>query len=326
MRIGKCLKTFFAAASILALSFASAETQAMVLKAGHVLAPSHPYHLGLVKFGELVEQKTNGEVKLEVFHSSQLGNEREMIEGLQLGTLDVTLVSTAPLAGFSNKFLVFDLPYIFKTREGAFSTVDGPVGKEILKDLEKKGIVGLAYWDNGFRHASNSKKPIVKPEDMQGIKIRTMENKIHMASFSAIGADPTPMAFGELFTALQQKTVDSQETPIPIFYTSNFYEVQKYLSLTGHFYSAAPLLISRMTWENLPAEHQDAVSQAAEEARGYERNLIKEMDDELISDLSNRGIQIIEVDKNLWAEAMASVYKDFKDVIGPEIIEQVREK
>lgn len=326
--MSKRTKFLFSVVSIALLAFVAGTCQAakMNLKAGHVLAPSHPYHLGLLKFSDLVSEKTNGEITIEVFHSGQLGNEREMIEGLQLGTLDVTVVATAPLAGFSKKFLVFDLPYIFKTPEVAFSTVDGPVGQEIMSDLEKKGIVGLAFWDNGFRHVSNSKLPLTKPEDMKGIKIRTMENKIHMASFSAIGADPTPMAFGELFTALQQKTVDASELPLAIFFTSNFFEVQEYLSLTGHFYSAAPLLISKGAWRKFTEEQKTAVQLAAEEARDYERNLLKEMDVDLKKDLSTRGVNIIEINKDEWAAAMSPVYKEFEKLIGADIIEKVREK
>ena len=312
--------------TLLSLTMGTAQAKEISLKVGHVLAPTHPYQLGLEKFSQLVSEKTGGEVKVEVFHSSQLGNEREMIEGLQLGTLDMTLVSTAPLSGFSNQFLVFDLPYIFKTPEVAHATVDGPVGQEILKTLENKGIIGLAYWENGFRHVSNSRQELKHPADVQGLKIRTMENKIHMASFKVAGADPTPMAFGELFTALQQKTVDAQENPIPVFYTSNFFEVQNYLSLSGHFYAASPFLVSKSVWNKLSDEHKQAIKAAAEEARDYERELIKKMDNELMADLVAKGVKITEVDKTEWAAAMQPVYQEYEKAIGAETIEKVREK
>ncbi len=302
------------------------QDQVFNLKVGHVLAPSHPYQSGLEKFAQIVDQKTNGKVKISAFHSSQLGNEREMIEGLQMGTLDMTLVSTAPLAGFSNKFLVFDLPFIFKTREAAYATLDGPVGTEIMDTLQEKGIIGLNYWENGFRHASNSQKALVLPQDITGMKIRTMENKIHMSSFKTIGADPTPMAFGELFTALQQKTVDAQENPVPVFFTSNFFEVQKHLSLTGHFYAASPLLISKTVWEKLPAAYQTAIKEASLEARDFERGMIKTMDTDLVEDLKAKGVTVTEVDKDVWAKAMAPVYKEFEGVIGADTIAKVQEK
>lgn len=312
--------------TFLSLAISSPQAKVIKLKVGHVLAPTHPYQLGLEKFSELVAQKTGGDVKVDVFHSSQLGNEREMIEGLQLGTLDMTLVSTAPLSGFSGQFLVFDLPYIFKTPEVAHATVDGPVGQEIMKTIEKKGMVGLAYWENGFRHVSNSRQELVHPSDIHGLKIRTMENKIHMASFKVANADPTPMAFGELFTALQQKTVDAQENPFPVFYTSNFFEVQDYLSVTGHFYAASPFLISKAVWKKLSDEHKTAIKAAAEEARDFERGLIAKADQELKADLIAKGVKITEVDKNEWAMAMAPVYKQFEKAIGADVIEKVREK
>lgn len=296
----------------------------LTMKIGHVLAPTHPYQQGLEKFSELVAQKTGGKVKIDAFHSSQLGNEREMIEGLQMGTLDMALVSTAPLAGFSKEFLVFDLPFIFQSREQAYKVLDGEIGSEILGTLENQSIIGLNYWENGFRNVTNSKKPIIHPEDMKGMKIRTMENKIHMASFKTVGADPTPMAFGELFTALQQKTVDSQENPLPIIYTSNFFEVQKYLSMTGHFYAAAPLLISKAKWDALPKDVQQAIQEAAVEARDFERGLIKKADADLADTLKQKGMEISEVDKNEWLKAMEPVYKQYEGEIGAETINKVR--
>jgi len=296
----------------------------ITMKIGHVLAPTHPYQQALEKFAELVGQKTGGKVKIDVFHSSQLGNEREMIEGLQMGTLDMTLVSTAPLSGFSKKFLVFDLPFIFQSREQAYKVLDGEIGIGMLGTLKDQNIVGLAYWENGFRNVTNSKKPIIHPEDMKGMKIRTMENKIHMASFKTIGADPTPMAFGELFTALQQKTVDAQENPLPIIFTSNFFEVQKYLSTTGHFYAAAPLLISKAKWDALPNDVQQAIQQAAVEARDFERGLIKKADSELADTLKKKGMELSEVDKNEWLNKMEPVYKQFENEIGADIIAKVR--
>lgn len=294
------------------------------LKVGHVLAPTHPYHLGLTKFSELVSEKTGGKVKVDVFPSSQLGNEREMIEALQMGTLDMTLVSTAPLAGFSNKFLVFDLPFIFQTREQAYKVVDGPIGTDIMQSLQQNGIVGLGYWENGFRNLTNSKRPVVKPEDAKGLKIRTMENKIHMASFKAVGADPTPMAFGELYTALQQKTVDGQENPLAIIYTSKFYEVQKYLSMTGHFYAASPLLVSKAVWDKLPADAQKALQEAAIEARDYERGLIQESDQKLLDEVKKLGMEVAEVDKAEWIKAMEPVYQEYEPQIGKDLIEQIK--
>ena len=296
----------------------------VTLKVGHAAPPSHPYQQGLEEFAKLVDQKTKGKVKIQTFHSSQLGNEREMIEGLQMGTLDMTLISTAPLAGFSSKFLVLDLPFVFSSPEHAYKVLDGQIGTEILDSLKAKGIIGLTFWENGFRHVTNSKKAIIHPADLKGIKIRTMENPIHMASFSQVGADPTPMAFGELFTALQQKTVDGQENPLPLIWTSNFHEVQKFLSLTGHFYAASPLLVSKKVWDKLPADAQTAIKEAAVEARKFERDQIQKMDKELVEKLKQKGVTISTVEKTEWVNAMLPVYKQFEGKIGADIIKKVQ--
>lgn len=298
--------------------------KALQIKVGHAAPPTHPYQMGLDKFKEAVAQKTNGKVDIESFHSSQLGNEREMIEGLQLGTLDMALISSAPLSGFSSKFLVLDLPFIFSSSEQAYKVLDGEIGTEILSSLKEKGIIGLAFWENGFRNITNSKRPIIHPADLKGIKIRTMENPIHMASFSQVGADPTPMAFGELFTALQQKVVDGEENPIPLIWTSNFHEVQKYLSLTGHFYAASPLLMSKAVWDKLPADVQGKIKEAATEARGFEREQIQQMDTKLLEEIKKKGIEVSSVDKTEWIEAMAPVYKKFENEIGADLIAKVR--
>ncbi|WP_366924414.1 TRAP transporter substrate-binding protein [Metallumcola ferriviriculae] len=297
--------------------------KAINIKIGHVLAPTHPYQTGLEEFAKLVEEKTEGQVTVDVFHSSQLGNEREMIEALQMGTLDMALVSTAPLAGFSNEFLVFDLPFIFDNRDNAYKVLDGEIGSGILSTLESKGIKGLGYWENGFRNVTNSQRPVIHPEDMQGLKIRTMENKIHMASFRTIGADPTAMAFGELFTALQQQTVDAQENPLPIIFTSNFFEVQDNLAMTGHFYAAAPMLISKQLWDGFSPEIQNAIQEAATEARDFERETVASMDSELLGTLKDKGMQVTEVDKAEWREAMQPVYEEFEKEIGADVIQKV---
>jgi len=304
-------------------SAVSAKT--LTLKVGHVLAPDHPYQTGLLYFSKLVKEKTNGEINIQVFPSSQLGNERDMIEGLQLGTLDISLVSTAPLSGFSKSFMVFDLPFIFKDRDSAYKVLDGKIGTESLNTLEKIGIKGLCYWENGFRNLTNDTRPINSPNDVKGLKIRLMENPVHMASFRALGADPTPMAFGELFTALQQGTIDGQENPLPIIWTSHFYEVQKYLAITEHFYAPAPLLISKARWNKLTSIQQDAIQKAAIEARDYERQLVKDMSDKLLEELIEKGMIVTYPDKNEFKKATRAVYEEFEDEIGKDFIKKVEE-
>ena len=309
--------------AVMLFAFASPALAEVVLKAGHVLAPVHPYHIGMEKFAELVAAKTNGEVKVEVFHSSQLGNERELVEALQMGTTDVCLISTAPMAGFSKDFLVYDLPYLFTSPEQAYAILDGPIGQATLKGIEKVDLIGLGFWENGFRNITNSKLEIKTPEDLKGLKIRTMENKIHMATFRALGADPTPIASGEVFTALQQQTVDGQENPLTGIFTSKYYEVQKYLSLTEHFYSPAPLLIGLEAWNKLSPEQQTAVQAAADEAKAFQRDLNQKEVAQAQKELAARGMTVTTVDKAVWKAAMAPIYKEFEAEIGADRLKEV---
>ncbi len=302
---------------------ASEPAKQIVLKAGHSVAPTHPYHLGLEKFAQLIEERTGGKVKIEIFHSNQLGNERDMIEGLQMGTVDMVVSSTGPIGGFEPKMLVVDLPFLFRDREHAYKVLDGEVGKELLSSLSSKGITGLAFWENGFRHITNSKKPINTPEDLKGLKIRTMENQVHMDSFKELGADPTPMAWSEVFTALQQKVIDGQENPIPIIYTQKVYEVQKNLALTGHFYSPALLLMSKAKFDSFDAETQKIFAETALEVATYERDLIKQMEDTQVDELKKLGVNVTTPDKTKLQEAVAPVYKKYETQFTKELIDKI---
>lgn len=301
----------------------SAETQ-IIYKVAHATATDHPYHTGLMKFDELLREKSNGRIGLEIFPSAQLGSERETIEGVQMGTIDMTLVSTAPLSGFSDSFLLVDLPFIFTSREHAYAVLDGEIGQKMFADLEGKGIKGLVYFENGFRNITNSKHPIVHPEDLKGVKIRTMENPIHIDAFRALGANPTPIAFGELFTALQQKTVDAQENPLALIYSSKFHEVQNYLSLTGHFYAPASLLMNEDQWNSLSAEDQELLMQCAHEAKDWQRAAVRAMDEDVLEKFKEAGLQVSEVDPFEWQKAMEPVYEKWQDTIGKDLIEQVK--
>ena len=296
---------------------------------GTTTPDAHPYNLGLVKMSELLSEKTNGAVTLDVFGNSQLGSERDLIEGLQLGSLQVTCVSTAPLAGFTDAFLVFDLPFIFETSEQARAVMDSEVGTQILNSVEDQGLKGLAWFENGFRNVTNNVKPITVPDDLKGIKIRTMENQMHMAAFQIMGSDPTPMAMGDVFTALQQGTIDAQENPVPIIETNKFFEVQKYISMTGHLFSPAPVFISKDYYDTLPAEYQTAVTEAAAEATPYQREQIDEQNVTGLESLTSNGMEVNEPEKAPFQEATAPIYdeyiKDEAGCVSPDIYAQVEE-
>ncbi len=291
------------------------------IRVSHTLAPESHYHQGLMHWKELVESRSNGSVKVEVFHSAQLGSERDVVEGVSLGTIEATLTSTGPLPNFTNAFMVFDLPFIVQDRQKAYTWMDGPNGKKILSSLESSGIKGLGIWENGFRNLTNSRRFVESPKDMDGLKIRLMENPIHVSTFETLGARAVPMPFGELFTALQQSTVDGQENPLVIIDTSKFYEVQDYLSLTGHFYSPAVLLINLDFWNNtLTEEERQIVTQAEAESRKWQRNFSMKGEQDLRKKLQERGMQIADVDATEWFEMVQPVYQQFADKIDQEMV------
>ncbi|HCL90589.1 MAG TPA: C4-dicarboxylate ABC transporter substrate-binding protein [Candidatus Atribacteria bacterium] len=303
-------------------SFVFAEPK-FVLKLGHIANPEKPYAQAAVKFAELVKEKTNGEVEIQIFPSSQLGNQRDLVEGLTFGTVDMTLTSTAVLANFLPKMAIFDLPFIFRDIPHTYKALD-TIGMEMGKDLEAKGMKLLAFFENGVRHLTNNIRPVRTPEDMKGLKIRVMEQPVYIEMMKALGANPTPMAFGELFTALQQGTVDGQENPVSHIWTKRFFEVQKYISLTGHTYSAEPLLISMITWNKLSPEYQEAIMQSAVEALDWHRSKCVELDKGFWKNVIESGkCEIIEVDKEPFRKATAVVWKMFEDQVGKENIERI---
>ncbi|MCR4710937.1 MAG: TRAP transporter substrate-binding protein, partial [Clostridia bacterium] len=230
----------------------------------------HPAVQGVMKFAELIEEKSGGRMHMDVFHSAQLASDRDCIEGMQMNTIQCGIMVSSALAGFTDTFLIFDLPFLFENSEQGMKLCQSEVGESILATLDNIGIKGLGFMNYGMRNITNNVRPINAPDDLKGIKIRTMENPIHMAAFSTMGADPTPMAFGELFTALQQGTIDAQENPLSVITSSKFNEVQKYLSVTEHVYSAAPLMVSKAAYDALPDDLKAVVDEAGKEACAWE--------------------------------------------------------
>jgi len=315
-----CLITLITVSLLGSFVFASPK---YVLKLGHVAEPAKPYAQGAVKFAELVYEKTNGEVEIQIFPSSQLGNQRDLVEGLTFGTVDLTLTSTAVLANFLPKMAIFDLPFIFRDIPHTYKALD-TIGVEMGKDLEPLGLKLLAFFENGVRHLTNSRRAVEVPEDMKGLKIRVMEQPVYIEMMNALGANPTPMAFGELFTALQQGTVDGQENPVSHIWTKRFFEVQKYISLTGHTYSAEPLLISTISWDKLPVDFQKAITDSAIEALDWHRSQCVELDKGFWKNVIESGkCEIVEVDKEPFREATAGVWKMFEDQVGKENIDKI---
>lgn len=302
------------------------KTSEKLMKLAVVTSEDRSLTKGLVKFGELVESKTNGSIKVEVYPNGQLGGDREVFESLQFGSIQGTTMSTGPIAQFVPKFNVFDLPFLFPNSEVAYEVLDGKIGSDLLAELESQNVIGLNYWENGFRHLTNGVKEVKTPDDVKGLKIRTLENDLHMDIWSELGANPTPMAFTELFAGLQQGVVDGQENPVGNVTANKFYEVQKYLSKTGHVYNASPFLISKDFWNTLSDEEKKAVQEAADEARDHQRELNQKEDEDGYKFLTENGMTVTDItdeEKEAFLEKVKPVYEKYSASIGEEFVDEL---
>ncbi|MDA3951493.1 MAG: TRAP transporter substrate-binding protein [Spirochaeta sp.] len=307
---------------------AAAAEETFTITAGIGLNDKSAQYQSFEYFKELVEENSDGRITVDLYHSSQLGDDREMMEALQLGTQEMTCPSTAPIAPFVDGYKVFDLPFIFPNEGAADYVLDSEIGQDLLDDLSDIGIKGLVYWENGFRQLTNDVRPVRTPADVEGLKVRTMENPIHLAAWQTMGANPTPMAFGELFSALQQDVVDGQENPWGTIYLQNFPEVQQYTTNTGHVYSPFVLMIAQEYWDNLPANLQDVVMDAAEKSRDHNRDLNRKLNAEYLEELKD----VMEVtilsneEKMAFQEATSDVYEQYSEEIGADLVNAVRAK
>ena len=295
------------------------------LKLGHGAAPDNPRNIVAQEFAKAVAEKSGGRIGIEVFPSESLGSDRQMIESLIMAGLDLSINSQGPVAAYDEKLNVVGLPFLFSKPEQVYEVLDGPIGDELAAPLEKKGFKLLAYWDNGFRHITNNKLPINKPEDLIGLKIRTPEDKLTIAIFKALGSNPAPFAFGELYMALQQGQFDGQENPVTNIYFSKLYEVQKYLSLTNHKYEFCPLVVSMATWRRLPADLQVILKDLAVEYAGKHRELNNKTNADLTEKMSSLNVLVNQADIPALRAACQSVYKDFEPVFGKALIDRILE-
>ena len=308
----------------LGLTFAAhAQT---VLKIGYATTKESHYGVGSTAFCDEVEKGTQGRYKCQQFPSSALGGEREMIEGVQIGTLDVVNTSTGPVGNFVPEVKIVDIPFLFRDYDHARKVLDGPIGQDLLTKFQSRGIVALGWTENGFRHMTNSKRGIVKPSDAAGLKMRTMENKVHMDGYRAFGILPTPMAFPEVFGALQQGTVDGQENPIPVILSSKFSQVQKHLSLTGHVYSPALLLMSPRTWSKVSEADKKVFLDAAKKAGAAQRKKVNDDETNGIAQLEKDGMTVVRnVDGTAFRKALEPVYASYAKEFGAENIKRIQD-
>jgi tripartite ATP-independent transporter DctP family solute receptor len=300
-------------------------TAQTTLKMNISLSQNSHYGAAVDVLAREVEKRTNGRYKIQNFYSGALGAERESIEALQLGTLDLTMNSTGPVPNFVPEVAILDIPFLFKDYAQARATLDGPIGQEMLTKFPSKGLVALAWGENGFRHMTNNKHPVLAPDDLKGLKMRTMENPVHMQAYKAFGIIPTPMAFTEVFTALQQGTVDGQENPLSVISAAKFDQVQKYMTLTGHVYSPALILMSKAQWDKLSAADKQAFLDAAKEAVKANRARIDDDERKAVADLKAKGMTIVEnVDKAKFQAALGPTFIEFGKKFGQENIDKIR--
>ncbi|MAA96727.1 MAG: C4-dicarboxylate ABC transporter substrate-binding protein [Stappia sp.] len=298
---------------------------AQVLNFAHSTAQGSHYSMGVQAFAKKLAELSDGKYEIREQAAGALGGERDVIEGLQIGSVELTVSSTGPLGNFVPEALVLDLPFLFKDYANARAVLDGPIGQELLDKVSENNLVGLAWSENGFRHVTNSKHPVKTPADLEGLKIRTMENPVHMEAFRAAGASPTPMAFPEVFAALQQHVIDGQENPIPVITASKFWEVQDNLTLTGHVYSPAIIIASPTLWDGLSDEEKGWFREAAKAGVAATRAKVESDEANGVALLREHGMEVIEkVDQSAFQKAVSPAYDTFVAKYGDDMLKRIQ--
>lgn len=284
--------------------------------------PEALFNKGAERVGKELEKIMPGVFDFQLFIGSQLGSEREILEGLRLGTIEMT---NSGVSGMADPiFDVIDMPFLFRDRNHVYSVLDGEIGQEMLNNQKDKRLVAVGYFENGWRHITNNVRPVYKPDDMKGLKQRVVKHAVYLATMKALGASAVPISYGELYSALKMGVVDGQDNPLVNIYTAKFYEVQKYLTLSGHVYSNNAIFASKIFWDKLTSEQQDAIRTAVKLAMGYQRELSIQKDKELLDVLREHMIINKIEDKTLFIEATKSVYEKFSDKFPKELIERIR--
>lgn len=298
----------------------------MVIKLGWTTSDgaTDPYAIAARQFKKALEKAAPGQFKVQFFPNRQLGDEKEMLEGLSFGTLNMGIITNAPIASIEPAFQINDMPFLYANEAQAHKVLDGAPGKALLKKLLKKKIVGLGFAEGGFRQMINNVRPIYMPKDVEGIKWRVMQNPVYIGMFRSLGGNAVPMAWGEVFTAVQQGTVDGLEIPIAVIQNNGFYEVTKFLSLTNHTYSALGVLISEKTWKKLSDKQKAAVKTAVSEGIAAQRKINAANTDKLLKKLASAGMKVNKVkDPAAFRAKVKPVYQQFKNSIGADIFDVV---
>jgi len=300
----------------------------ITLRLAHVVNEQDGFHIAAVKFQDLVAERTEGAVNIELYPNASLGDERTLLEGMQIGTVDMGVITNGPVANFVEEMAVFELPFLFPSPQAAYDVLDGPIGQELLDKLSEVNLKGLAYAERGFRNLTNSERPVNAPEDMEGLRIRVMENPVYVDTFRALGANAIPMAWTEALTAMQQGTIDGQENPVNVIHSFKLYETQDYMTLSRHTYAPAIFVMGMPVWNKLPEAAQAVVVQAAQEAAEHERRVNAEMESEQLAELREAGMQINDTpDIEAFQAAVVPVYAKYGEKFGdylPRILEALK--
>ncbi|RJG00001.1 DctP family TRAP transporter solute-binding subunit [Noviherbaspirillum saxi] len=315
------------AVSALALGFASSAASAQtVMRISVSTAQNSHQGVAIDTLAKEVEKRTNGRYKIQAFYGGALGAEREATEAVQLGTQELTWTSTGPIPNFVPEVKIFDVPFLFRDYAHARAVLDGSIGQDMLKKFESKGFKALAWGENGFRHMTNNKRSVINPEDLRGLKLRTMENPVHIQAYKGFGIIPTPMAFTEVFSAMQQGTVDGQENPLSVITANKFEQVQKHLTLTGHVYSPGVFLMNKGVFDKLSATDKQAFLDAAKVAAQANRDRVDQDEKTAVNDLRSKGMQVVDkVDKAKYQAALTPVFAEFEKQFGKANLDKIRE-
>lgn len=294
-----------------------ADIDPITLRLAHVVNEQDGFHLAAEKFRDLMAEETGGKVTIEIFPNATLGDERTLLEGMQIGSVDMGVITNGPVSNFVEEMAVFELPFLFPSAEAAYKVLDGDIGQELLDKLADVNLKGLAYAERGFRNLTNSKQPVNSAADVDGLKIRVMENPVYVDTFRALGTNAVPMAWTEALTAMQQGTIDGQENPVNVVHSFKLDETQKYMTMTRHTYAPAIFVIGMPSWSKLPENVQTAMVDAAQAAAEYEREMNAKAEAEQLAALKDRGMEINEdADLASFQEMVQPVYDEYGEKFG----------
>ncbi len=294
-----------------------------VIKIGTVVAPDHPENVGARKIKELIEKKAGDRVDVQVFTDGQIGDQRTMVENLRNGVQEITWVTVGFFGSYEPILNVIESGYLFRDSQHSYKVFDGPMGNEVRALVEKHGVKLLGFYEAGMRHITNSVRPIKTPEDLKGLKIRTPQAKYHLNTLKYMGANPVAMSFGELYTAMQQKVVDGQENPFSNIYKAKFYEVNKYLSLTGHLHLTHMVMYSAKLWDRLPADLQKIVRESVVESQEAERKAVQDDDTNLLKEIKAKGMLVNDADREAFKKTVLPLREEALKEFGPKAKEWI---